>query len=133
MSGAQSTTDLQGGFAFDVPSPVTEATIVVGAPGRTLESFGVSTSQDTIALDLAARGGTLVLRWNAAPLQFTYNDHFLPWTDMFAWARSQGAGMGSGKGEIPNVAPGKYRFCSAEHCVEGFLAIGGQLSLDATH
>ncbi len=129
----EATTDLQGGFAFDIPGTITEATIVVGAPGRTLESFVVPANQDQVALDLAARGGTLVLRWSGLPLQFTFNDHFLPYTDVFAWARSQGASISSGTAEIPNVAPGKYRLCAAGHCAEGLLAVGGQLSLDATH
>jgi hypothetical protein len=133
---SQATTDLQGGFALDVPNSATETVITVAAPGRTLESFSVATNQgDPVALDLASRGGTLILRWvpGAVPLQFTFNDHFLPSTDAFVWARSQGAKIVNGTGEIPNVAPGKYRFCSAKHCAEGLLAIGGQLELDATH
>jgi hypothetical protein len=49
--------------------------------------------------------------------------------------RSQGVRIDSNGilGEIPKVAPGKYRFCAASYCAEGFLAIGGQLTLDATH
>jgi len=131
----QATTDLQGGFALDVPSSVTEMSIIVASPGRTLESFIVPTDQDAITFDLASRGGTLRLRWapGAVPLQFTFNDHFLPSTDVFVWARAQGAKIDNGSGEIPNVAAGKYRFCSVNHCVEGLLAIGGQLELDATH
>lgn len=131
----QATTDLQGGFAIDVPYAATETVITVAAPGRTLESFIVPADQDPAALDLASRGGTLRLRWapGASPLQFTFNDHFLASTDAFGWARAQGARIDDGAGEIPNVAPGKYRFCSSSHCAEGLLAIGGQLDLDATH
>ena len=131
----QTITDLQGGFAVDVPSSATEIIITVAAPGRTLESFSVPTNQDAIDLDLASRGGTLRVRWasGALPLQFTFNDHPLVSTDVFAWARGQRARIDDGDGEIPNVAPGKYRFCSGGHCAEGLLAIGGQLVLDATH
>jgi hypothetical protein len=131
----QATTDLAGGFALDVPNSVTDATVVVASPGRTLESFSVSTNQDPISLELAGRGGTLKLQWTpgAIPLQFTFNDHFLPSSDVFVWARSQRAKVDDGKAEIPNVAPGKYRFCSTAHCAEGYLSLGGQLSLDATH
>jgi hypothetical protein len=131
----QATTDLQGGFSLDVPSSAPEIIIIVAAPGRTLESFSVPTNQDPVTLDLASRGGTLRLRWTpgALPLQFTFNDHLLVSTDVFLWARGQGAKIDDGAGEIPNVAPGKYRFCSPKHCAEGLLAIGGQLDLDATH
>lgn len=132
----QATTDLQGGFSLDIPASATEAVIIVSSPGRTLDSFSVSTQQDTpVALDLAPHGGTLRLRWapGALPLQFAFNDHFLASTDAFLWARAQGARIDDGSGEIPNVAPGKYRFCSAGHCAEGLLAVGGQLELDATH
>jgi Carboxypeptidase regulatory-like domain len=131
----QATTDLMGGFALDVPGSVTETVITVAAPGRTLESFSAPTNQDDpVALDLAGHGGTLRLRWahGTLPLQFTFNDHFLASTDVFLWARGQGARIDDGSGEIPNVAPGKYRFCSANHCAEGLLAIGGQLELDVT-
>jgi hypothetical protein len=51
---------------------------------------------------------------------------------VFEWARAQRATIVDGSGEIPNVAPGKYRFCSAKHCVEGLLAVGGELELDAS-
>jgi hypothetical protein len=127
------TTDLQGGFALDVPGSAAEAIVIVGAPGRTLESFSVPTNQDSVALELAPRGGALRLWWTsgALPLQFSFNDHLLPSLDVFMWARGQGARIDSGAGEIPNVAPGKYRFCAASHCVEGLLAIGSQLELDA--
>jgi len=131
----QGTTDLQGGFSLDVPNAAAEVIVTVAAPGRTIESFSVPTNQDSFALDLAPHGGTLKLRWapGALPLQFAFNDHFLAPTDAFLWARAQGATIVDGAGEIPNVAPGKYRFCSAKHCAEGLLAIGGELDLDATH
>jgi len=132
----QATTDLQGGFTIEVPSSVSEAILIVAAPGRTLESFSVPTNQDDpVTLDLASRGGTLRLRWTHGdlPLQFTFNDHVLASPDVFLWARGQGAQIDDGAGEIPNVAPGKYRFCSLKHCAEGLLAIGGQLELDATN
>jgi len=131
----QAITDLQGGFSVDVPNSATEIVITVAAPGRTLESFSVPTNQDSIDLDLASRGGTLRVRWasGALPLQFTFNDHLLASTDVFVWARGQRARIDDGDGEIPNVAPGRYRFCSGGHCAEGLLAIGGQLELDATH
>ncbi len=131
----QAITDLQGGFAVEVPNSATEIVITVAAPGRTLESFSVPTNQDAIDLDLASRGGTLRVRWasGALPLQFTFNEHLLASTDVFVWARGQRARIDDGDGEIPNVAPGKYRFCSGGHCAEGLLPIGGQLELDATH
>jgi hypothetical protein len=129
----QATTDLAGGFTFDVPNAARDAIIVVGAPGRTLESFSVPTNQDTISLELASRGGTLRLQWkpDGSPLGLFFNDHLLMTADAFSWARSQGARAADGSAEIPNVAPGNYRFCSGRHCAEGLLAIGGQLSLDA--
>jgi hypothetical protein len=130
----QMTSDLQGGFSFEVPNSATNAIVTVASPGRTLESFSVPTDQDTITLDLAPQGGTLKLRWTvgALPLQFTFNDHLLPLPDALQWARAQGARLGSGACEVPNVAPGKYRLCAGGHCAEGILAIGGQLELDAT-
>jgi len=130
----QTTTDLQGRFTFDVPSSVSQATVVVGAPGRTLESFAIPTG-DEVTLNLSAHGGTLDLQWKPGdlPLKFAYNDVLLPSPEVFTWARAQGATIGDGKGEIPNVAPGKYRFCSASHCAEGLLPVGGVLKLDATH
>ena len=131
----QTTTDLQGAFALEVPTSATETIVTVASPGRTLESFSVTTQDDPIALDLASRGGALKLRWTpgALPLQFKFNDHLLVASDVFIWARGQGARVDDGAGEIPNVAPGKYRFCSSTHCAEGLLAIGGQLELDTTH
>ncbi len=127
-------TDLQGGFTLDVPRSVSETIITVAAPGRTLESFSVSTKQDSVTLELASRGGTLKLRWTpgALPLRFTFNDHFLASPDVFMWARGQGARIDDGTAEIPNIAPGKYRFCAANRCAQGLLAIGGQLELNAT-
>ncbi|HEV7486119.1 MAG TPA: carboxypeptidase-like regulatory domain-containing protein [Thermoanaerobaculia bacterium] len=131
----EATTDLDGTFTFNLPASATDAVVTVAAPGRPLESFRVPIDQDSITLELASRGGTLQLRWKPGdgPASFTFNDHFLESTDVFLWARSQGAIVGNGTREIPNVAPGKYRFCSASHCAEGLLAIGGQLVLDATH
>lgn len=131
----QATTNLDGSFTFEVPSSATEAIIIVGAPSRTLESFSVPTNQDSIDLELASRGGGLQLRWKPGdvPLRFMFNDHLLMSADVFVWARSQGAKVDNGTAEIPNVAPGKYRFCSPSHCAEGLLAIGGRLILDATH
>jgi hypothetical protein len=131
----QATSDLLGGFTIDVPNAATEVIVTVAAPGRTLESFNVPTNQDSFAVNLATRGGTLKLRWTAGavPLNLAFNDHFLATTDVFVWARAQGATIVDGAGEIPNIAPGKYRFCSSKHCAEGLLAIGGELELDATH
>ena len=131
----QATTDLEGGFGFEVPNSVNDVIIVVWSPGRTLETFDVSTNQDSIALELAPRGGTLKLIWTSGePLKITFNDQLLPPNDLFAWARSQGAKLDYNgvPSEIPNVAPGKYRLCAAAHCQEGFLSIGGQLTLDTT-
>jgi len=131
----QATTGLDGSFTFNVPASATDAIIIVGAPGRTLDSFSVRTDQDPIALEMASRGGSLQLQWKPgdAPLLFTFDDHFLLSADVFQWARSQGAKVDNGSAEIPNVAPGKYRFCSPSRCAEGLLAIGGQLVLNATH
>jgi len=132
----QATTDLEGGFGFDVPNSVNDVIIVVWSPGRTLETFDVPTNQDPIALELAPRGGTLKLIWTSGvkPIKITFNDQLIPTNDLFAWARSQGAKLDYNgvPGEIPNVAPGKYRLCAASHCQEGFLSIGGQLTLDTT-
>lgn len=130
----ETTTDLGGRFALDVPQSVAEAVIIVGAPGRTLESFSVPADREPINLELAPRGGTLVLRWSSGslPLRFAFNDHFMASPDMFLWARGQGARVEDGVAEIPNIAPGKYQFCSARGCAEGLLSIGGQLELDAT-
>jgi len=129
----QATTDLEGGFTFDVPNGAEEAILIVGAPGRTLESFSVPAKQDLINVELAPRGGTLRLFWKPGgpPVSFLFNDHLLMTSDVFAWARSQGARVSDGAAEIPNVAPGKYRFCSGSRCAEGLLAVGGQLVLDA--
>jgi hypothetical protein len=131
----QATTDLDGSFTFDLPASATDAIVNVAAPGRPLESFSVPINQDLITLELASRGGSLRLQWKPGdrPLLFTFNDHFLMAADVFLWARSQGAKVDDGTAEIPNVAPGKYRFCSPSHCAEGLLAIGGQLALDAAH
>jgi len=131
----EATTDLQGAFALQVPDSVNETTIIVSAPGRTLQSFSVPTHQGAVALELAPRGGILKLRWapGKIPLEFAFNDHYLASSDVFLWARGQGAKIDDGSADIPNVAPGKYRFCSASHCADGFLAIGGQLDLDASH
>jgi hypothetical protein len=131
----QATTDLDGSFTFNLPASATDAIISVAAPGRPLESFRVPTNQDLIRVELASRGGALRLQWKAGdlPLTFTFDDHFLMSADVFLWARSQGARVDNGTADIPNVAPGKYRFCSPSHCAEGLLAIGGQLALDATH
>ena len=132
---AQATTDLQGQFSFDVPSSASEAIIVIAAPGRALQAFNVPTNQDQVTLDLAPRGGTLSLHWTSSdlPLRFAFNDHLVPAVEFLTWARAQGAPIESGHGAIPNVAPGRYRFCSSTHCAEGLLAIGSQLDLDATH
>jgi hypothetical protein len=131
---AQATTDLQGRFSFDVPGSASEAIVVIAAPGRALEAFSIPTNQDEMTLELAPRGGTLNLHWRAAdvPLRFAFNEHLVPAVELFAWARAQGASIDNGQGAIPNVAPGKYRFCSSTHCAEGLLAIGSQLDLDAT-
>lgn len=131
----EATTDLDGSFTFNLPASATDAIVTVAAPGRQLESFRVPIDQDLITLELASRGGTLQLQWKPGdgPASFTFNDHFLLASDVFLWARSQGARVGNGTREIPNVAPGKYRYCFASHCAEGLLAIGGELVLNATH
>jgi len=131
----QATTDLDGGFGLDVPDSVNDIIVVVSSPGRTLESFDVPTNQDPVALELASRGGALKLIWTSGvkPLKITFNDQLFPTNDLFLWARAQGARFDNGlPSEIPNVAPGKYRLCAATHCQEGYLSIGGQLTLDTT-
>jgi hypothetical protein len=131
----QAMTDIEGRFTFDVPSSASQAVVVVGSPGRTMQAFAVSTDQDSVSLDLSPHGGRLEVQWKPGdlPLRFAYNDVETPSSDLFTWARAQGARIVDGAGEIPNVAPGKYEFCSASHCARGFLAVGGSLTLDATH
>jgi len=81
----QASTDLQGEFALDIPGSVTEAVIVVASPGRTLEGFSVFMNEDPVTLELAPRGGTLRLHWppGGLPLQFTFNGHLIPSSDLF--------------------------------------------------
>jgi hypothetical protein len=130
----EATSDLQGQFSINVPDGAAEVLLVIGSPGRTLQTFSVPAAISSAELQLAPAGGTLHLKWSpgVTPLSATFNDQFEPATELFAWARSQGATAGAGTADIPNVAPGKYRFCSAAHCAEGTLAVGGQLDLDAT-
>lgn len=131
----ETTTDLQGQFSIDVPAGAAEVIIIAGSPGRTLETFSVPATSNSVVLQMAPVGGTLHLKWppGASPLTVTFNDHWTPSVELMTWARSQGAMVASGAADVPNVAPGKYRLCSGAHCAEGVLAVGGQLDLDATH
>lgn len=130
----RATTDLQGRFKLDIAGSAGEVILIVGAPGRSLHAFGIPVSSDPITLDIAPRGGELNLRWleSMAPLRMFFNDKMIPVPDLWEWSRAHGRSVIDSTIAVPDLAPGKYRFCSRDKCVEGLLAMGGRVDLDLT-
>ena len=135
--------DEKGSFELQLPEAAQRVTIVVGAPGRTLQSYDVALTGAPLVLEVEPIGGTLLLAWpkgNLPSLMRAGVALMLP--DLASWARGQGEALMGQRLRVPNVAPGPYRACtmapvkeSAEakpqvRCTEGNLAPGGTLTLD---
>jgi hypothetical protein len=132
----------QGAFDLQVPDAARHAWIIVGAPGKTLQSYDITLTGEPLVLELEPVGGALILAWPKASLPPNVTRAGVPLMlpDLTAWARPQGETLQGSRLRVPNVAPGPYRACSPVRgapdaklqmrCTEGVLAPGGTLTLD---
>ena len=134
--------DEQGNFRLAVAAATRRATIVVGAPGKTLQNYELPLTEAPLILELEPVGGTLTLVWpkEGFPL-VTRAGVLLMVPDLAVWAMGQGEVWREHSLRVPNVAPGQYRLCNqippkskdgkaAPQCRDGVLAPGGTLTLD---
>ena len=130
---------LNGEFELSFAGHSTDVALIVAAAGRTLQAFRAPVTDDPLRIDLAPAGGLLHLAFprDAARVTVAYNGINLSLGQLFEWAHAQrgGSALAPGSIEIPNLAPGPYRFCAArkgdadDECREGTLAAGSTLSL----
>lgn len=130
-------TALDGSFKLPIPTSASEVVLLVAAAGRTMQGYAVTGRPRSMTLELAPVGGTLHLAWvkGAAQLRIAFNGTNLPLNDVLLWGRAQGQMPANGAVDIPNLAPGSYRFCftlperGGDRCQDGTLAARGMLSL----
>lgn len=139
---ARTITNENGAFELQLPSAARRAQILVGAAGKTLQSYDVALTGEPFTLELDAVGGTLLLAWPSGDFPVLARAGVpLGVPDLTAWARSQGEVWHGQRLRVPNAAPGPYRLCTMKtvkgengearpRCREGTLAPGGTLSLD---
>jgi hypothetical protein len=133
----------QGAFDLQLPEAAQHAWIVVGAAGRTLQSYDVALAGEPLTLELEPVGGSLILSWPQGNLPNVARAGVpLMLPDLTGWARAQGQVLEGQHLRVPNVAPGPYRACTMvpvkksdgarpeTRCTEGVLAPGGTLTLD---
>lgn len=130
----EAATDRNGEFEVEVAEQAERVLVVIGAPGRTLQSFDVAPTGERLSFDIAQHGGTIVVRFRANPnLPFTLFRHGveIPALSIFGWIAAHGTPTDDGtKLTISDLAPGHYRVCGVK-CAEGFLAPGATLELAA--
>jgi hypothetical protein len=127
-------TDTNGGFAFDVPDSAPDLNLMVAALGSIFHPFRVPAA-GPIVLDLAPAGGDVQLRWPTASTQrrVMFNDVPVQLHDLLEWGRANGKRADEATLLAPDMAPGRYQFCADARCVEGVLAVGGHLELNAAN
>jgi len=131
-------TGLDGGFELALSPSARSFSLLVAAPGRTLQAFLSPPTDTPLTLDVAAAGGLLRLHLPPTakrPVVF-YNGALMPINDLVEWAHAHGPLSSTGDVlDVPDVAPGAYRLCvtgeRGEVCRDGVLARGGTLTLDA--
>ena len=131
-------TGLDGGFELSFPAAASQISLLVAAPGRTLQAFSMPPSERPITLDVAASGGTLRLHLaGASRMWLTSQGAVIPMPDVIDWTRAHDpAALATDTWSVPAMAPGPYRFCigkkdsTAQVCREGVLALGGVLDIE---
>ena len=130
----RSVTGLDGGFDLSFPAAATQISLVVAAPGRSLQAFAMPPTDRPVTLDVSPAGGTLRLHLGAHPL-LTSQGAMIPIPEVMEWARAHDpAALNTATWSVPAVAPGPYRFCVAKNdgtqaCRDGLLAPSGVLDL----
>jgi hypothetical protein len=130
-------TALDGSFTLQFPASASEVLLLVASAGRTMQGYSITGRPRSTTLELAPVGGTLHLMWTkgASQLRIFFNGTTLPLNDVLLWARAHGQMPANRAVDIPNLAPGSYRFCIAlpdgggDRCAEGTLAARGLLNL----
>jgi len=130
-------TGLDGGFELSFPAAASQISLLVAAPGRTLQAFAMPPADRPVTLEVAASGGTLRLHLaGASRTWLTSQGAFISMPDVIDWTRAYDPGaLASDTWSVPAVAPGPYRLCiakkdgTAQLCREGVLAPGGVLDL----
>lgn len=130
-------TGLDGGFELSFPAAASQISLLVAAPGRTLQAFAMPPADRPVTLEIAPSGGTLRLHMAGATRTWlTSQGALIPIPDVIDWTRAYDpAALATDTWTVPAVAPGPYRFCiakkdsAAQVCREGVLAPGGILDL----
>lgn len=141
---ARTVTNENGAFELQLPAAARRAQILVGAAGKTLQSYDAALTGEPLILELDPVGGTLLLAWPSGDFPVLVRAGVpLGVPDLTAWARSHGEVWQGQRLRVPNAAPGPYRLCTMKtvkgddgqarpRCREGTLAPGGTLSLDVS-
>jgi hypothetical protein len=129
-------TGLDGGFELLFPAAASQISLLVAAPGRTLQAFASTPSDTPVTLDVAPTGGTLRLHLTGASrIWLTSQGAMITLNDLMEWSHAlDPAAMTSDTWSIPAMAPGPYRLCiakkdAAQTCRDGALPPGGVLDL----
>jgi len=143
MTQMRAVSDEQGAFDLRLPEAAQHVRIVVGAAGKTLQSYDVPLTGEPLSLELEPVGGMLIIAWPKGNFPNVMRAGVpLEIPDMAGWARAQGQVVEGQHLRVPNVAPGLYRACTMvpveksdgtkpeRRCAEGVLAPGGTLTLD---
>lgn len=152
--------DGSGSFSLGVHPDATLLTAVVSPPGHSLTAR-VIPAREPILLDVPRHGGTLELvrgqlssETEGEPppsLAVLQDGTVLGWQELWSWSRGHSVVWvkESPSIQIPNMAPGHYRFCTAsareaaragasngdwqaglQRCADGHLETGSTLRLD---
>lgn len=152
--------DQKGEVSLRVHPDATLLTATVSPPGHALTTRAVPVA-DPLVLEAPRRGGTLELvrdveqnpeEGQPPPSLLVLQDgNPLGWQELWSWSRGHSVVWvkESPSIQIPNLAPGSYRFCSGSpaeaaragaaggdwksglaRCVDGYLEAGGTLRLD---
>jgi hypothetical protein len=159
-SDPQATADLDGVFKLMLPKSTTEVQLVVLAAGHPLSMWRARLTQEDVALALqmGASHGTLQLpridinyleedRQHLVPMLVVDGEPLGTWP-LKVWAQAIGSIPVGDRLPLTGMPPGSYRYCelepqemllvlwgmatpSGKTCSDGYLAAGGELTLEA--
>ena len=118
--GGSARTGLEGRFTVQIPAPVTQALVVVGAPGSFLKAFSVGLRDgEPLELEVPASGGDLRLElpasteelWEQGWMMSLYQDDLPILLGLYPWVVSHGGQAWGHSLRLPRLAVGDYRAC----------------------
>jgi hypothetical protein len=133
-SVVEAVTDVAGKFDVVVADQAVRLLVVIGAPNRTLQTLDVPASTEAMRYDVAARGGTVELRFESthdSSFRLTRDGVEIPLGSLFSWIFAHGARIEDpNRIRVTDLAPGHYQVCRGSgKCMDGVLAPGATLEL----